>query len=238
MSNCRISWSLEAAKFGFWLFQSLWNLTGTSAAALPRCLSNIRALRSLHTIITRSLHDHYTLSHSFETSRDLAVRSLTTQWIEALIRLLSSLVRARIQDLWDSGLYILCIPQWQSGLRGEPLWCIGIILCAPSQWETTLHCNVVSHWLGTYTKWSLCTSRTLITNSQLSSWPLCCQWWHQSLSFWRPPLPSVTTKFGIIKTHGFQCSDLHISLWQFTLYRKDDLVSLSKMKQAITILKR
>ena len=26
---------------------------------------------------------------------------------------------------------------------------------APSQWETTLHCNVVSYWLGTYTKWSL-----------------------------------------------------------------------------------
>ena len=26
---------------------------------------------------------------------------------------------------------------------------------APSQWETTLHCNVVSHWLGVYTKWSL-----------------------------------------------------------------------------------
>ena len=25
---------------------------------------------------------------------------------------------------------------------------------APSQWETTLHCNVVSHWLGTYTEWS------------------------------------------------------------------------------------
>ena len=26
---------------------------------------------------------------------------------------------------------------------------------APSQWETTLHCNVVPHWLVTYTKWSL-----------------------------------------------------------------------------------
>ena len=27
-------------------------------------------------------------------------------------------------------------------------------VCAPSQWET-LQCNVVSHWLGAYTKWSL-----------------------------------------------------------------------------------
>ena len=26
---------------------------------------------------------------------------------------------------------------------------------AHSQWETTLHCNVVSHWLSAYTKWSL-----------------------------------------------------------------------------------
>ena len=28
-------------------------------------------------------------------------------------------------------------------------------LYAPSQWETTLHCKVISHWLGAYTKWSL-----------------------------------------------------------------------------------
>ena len=26
---------------------------------------------------------------------------------------------------------------------------------APSQWETTLQCNVASHWLAAYTKWSL-----------------------------------------------------------------------------------
>ena len=32
----------------------------------------------------------------------------------------------------------------------------GIILCMPpSQWETSLHCNVISHCLGPYTKWSL-----------------------------------------------------------------------------------
>ena len=28
-------------------------------------------------------------------------------------------------------------------------------VCAPSHWETTLHCNVVSHWPGAYTKRSL-----------------------------------------------------------------------------------
>ena len=43
----KISWSLEAARFEFRLFQSLWNLTGTSAAALPRCLSDFGGIRSL-----------------------------------------------------------------------------------------------------------------------------------------------------------------------------------------------
>ena len=42
----KISWSLEAARFVFRLFQSLWNLTGTLAVALPRCLLNFREIRS------------------------------------------------------------------------------------------------------------------------------------------------------------------------------------------------
>ena len=31
----------------------------------------------------------------------------------------------------------------------------GSFVNVPSQWEMTLHCNVVSHWLGAYTTWSL-----------------------------------------------------------------------------------
>ena len=49
----KISWSLEAARFVFKLFQSLWNLAGTSAAALPRCLSNFRAILPLEHQISR-----------------------------------------------------------------------------------------------------------------------------------------------------------------------------------------
>ena len=49
----KISWSLEAVRFGFELFQSLWNLAGTSAALLPRCLSNFRAIRPLQHAISR-----------------------------------------------------------------------------------------------------------------------------------------------------------------------------------------
>ena len=49
----KISWSLEAARFGFELFQSLWNLAGTSEALLPRCLSNFRVIRPLQHPISR-----------------------------------------------------------------------------------------------------------------------------------------------------------------------------------------
>ena len=49
----KISWSLEAVRFGIKLFQSLWNLAGTSAALLPRCLSNFRAIRPLQHPISR-----------------------------------------------------------------------------------------------------------------------------------------------------------------------------------------
>ena len=49
----KISWSLEAARFGFKLFQSLWNLEGTSAALPPRCLSNFKAIRPWQRPISR-----------------------------------------------------------------------------------------------------------------------------------------------------------------------------------------
>ena len=52
-SHGKISRSLEAVRFGFKLFQSLWNLVGTLAALLPRCLSNVRAIRPLQHPILR-----------------------------------------------------------------------------------------------------------------------------------------------------------------------------------------
>ena len=41
----KISWSLEAARLVFRIVRSLWNLTGTSAALLPMCLSIFKAIR-------------------------------------------------------------------------------------------------------------------------------------------------------------------------------------------------
>ena len=52
--------------------------------------------------------------------------------------------------------------QWGTQPLSEPLKTRSLIqdgrdhfVYAPCQWETTLHFNVVSHWLGAYTKWSL-----------------------------------------------------------------------------------
>ena len=43
---------------------------------------------------------------------------------------------------------------------------------APSQWKTTLHCNVVSHWSGAYTKWSMCFYSSCINLVNLLM--MCC----------------------------------------------------------------
>ena len=47
-SYVKISQRLEGTRSDEEMFVSLWNLTGTSAAVLPRCLSNFRAMRTFH----------------------------------------------------------------------------------------------------------------------------------------------------------------------------------------------
>ena len=42
-----------------------------------------------------------------------------------------------------------------------------IFVCAPCQWETTLQCNVVSHWLGANIKWSLIVLMVYIVHERL-----------------------------------------------------------------------
>ena len=49
----KISWSLEAARLDIIMIVLLWNLTGISAALLPRCLSNLRAIGKVFTRIPR-----------------------------------------------------------------------------------------------------------------------------------------------------------------------------------------
>ena len=61
------------------------------------------------------------------------------------------------------GNHIICYKnfekQWLFGTYSYlPSYFRDHFVYASSQWETTLHCNVVSHWLDTLTKWSLVTS--------------------------------------------------------------------------------
>ena len=42
---------------------------------------------------------------------------------------------------------------WQLLHLMTPVWCRDHSVYASSQWEMTLHCNVISHWLGAYTEW-------------------------------------------------------------------------------------
>ena len=44
--------------------------------------------------------------------------------------------------------------------------------CAPSQWETSLHCNNVFHWLGTYHWWYELKSKSLVSECHFMKIPL------------------------------------------------------------------
>ena len=69
-----ISWSLGAARFVFGIVRSLWDLTGTSAAVLPMCLS-----------IAVRYDDLGCRSRGFEALRGLAEGRLFGCWDGALV---------------------------------------------------------------------------------------------------------------------------------------------------------
>ena len=64
-----------------------------------------------------------------------------------------------------------CSPWKYGGIR----WGAGILLCMRPANETTLHCNDASHWLGTYTKWSLEEDNHVDINLN-SLWPGDTMW--------------------------------------------------------------
>ena len=79
---------------------------------------------------------------------------------------------------------------------------------APSQWETTLQCNVISHWLGAFTKWSMepfwCCNRNIPENVSIPRLPMPCRLAspvHQQPWYWLSvcishhfPEPNMTPK--------------------------------------------
>ena len=56
-------------------------------------------------------------------------------------------------QLWSRSWFVACsVP---SHYLNYCQWYRDHFVNAPSQWEMTLHCNVISHWLDAFTKWSL-----------------------------------------------------------------------------------
>ena len=51
---------------------------------------------------------------------------------------------------WYENEILLC--NWKQLITGGLFLCKDQFVYVPSQWETTLHCNVVSYCLGAYTK--------------------------------------------------------------------------------------
>ena len=65
-----------------------------------------------------------------------------------------------VMDLWGSLLSLMksfLLNRPQRLLKLEWVVCMlrDHFVYVPSQWKTMLHCNIVSHWLGTCTKWFL-----------------------------------------------------------------------------------
>ena len=54
----------------------------------------------------------------------------------------------------------------------------------PIQWETTLHCNVVSHWMGAYAKWSLVILYIRMTHQNTSTCMMTS--WHVYTTYYWP----------------------------------------------------
>ena len=94
------------------------------------------------------------------------------------------------------------LPRFDSNFRDHFVY-------APSQWETTIHCMVVSRWLGPYPKWSLHSGRYFTDEtfkcifwkifSFQFHWSLCLgvRWttryyWYRVIMIWRRTFHEVS----------------------------------------------
>ena len=72
-------------------------------------------------------------------------------------------------------------------LLGGPILQGSLFSCA-HQWETTLHCNIVFHWLGAHTKWSLWWEANCPMSPRIISghykWSLSGHQWMVLLQIW------------------------------------------------------
>ena len=70
----------------------------------------------------------------------------------------ASLSQLQVNVCWCNPVQLSYTKSW-AAIESMKQTCITLhndhFVYVPSQWETTLQCNVISHWLSTYTKWSL-----------------------------------------------------------------------------------
>ena len=100
-------------------------------------------------------------------------------------------------------------PTWFRVLVGTLSWCRDHQGYAPSQWKMTLQCNVIPHWLGAFTKWSLMMhqtwnskhSSTVLTNALLDTWTNTENCW----VFMMPTLWSLMAPQIIITPTSSEC---------------------------------
>ena len=104
-------------------------LVGVSAAVLPKHMPNFRAVGKLASALAISTHTKSTL------------RCLLQYWdgFQVVVTYLNEIPMEFHSDMMP-------LP----GVITREL-SVHVLI----QWEMTLHCNVVSHWLGAYTKWPL-----------------------------------------------------------------------------------
>ena len=118
--------------------------------------------------------------------------------------------------VWVYGLMALMLLGSVAKLR----WycCRDIFVYAPCQWETMLQCNVASHWLGAYTKWSLLWSG----RCQPSTICKCLDWYPHK---WLQSLPLIW-RLGASLAPNLQMSCTDVTWFSHDMTWKNDRVPL------------
>ena len=83
-------------------------------------------------------------------------RYAASQWGMSLHSYIVTSSMLQYQNKLHSCLGISCfVCDVSMSIYMKLLSCRDYSVYAPSQWEMALHCNIISHWLSTYIKWSL-----------------------------------------------------------------------------------
>ena len=125
-----------------------------------------------------------TLSHSYMLCNHLSIPT-TLKGYMCLISVrptsIGILFKRDSEVMPDEGKSVWTKPQRRSAVHSPHYG--DHFVNAPRKWETMFYCNVVSHWLGTYTKWSKQIKIKMVDEVWYTG-PICFTWWrHQMVAF-------------------------------------------------------